>query len=459
MQKHVLLIVLLGYPFYTFGVPISNLDTQIKAVNAFSHCLTRVINFNGLNINFIILNYPIILLRHFTFHDVDLLYPFEVKPLRAKTSLGWMLEKILSNENGHISFKNLTSFYDQLGVEYMRSTLTDRFNLATKNTHCEANIYLHPPNQNTAPNFYRKHLQYGTILMDPFWIILDYNSQQEQWRGRHLTTIPKHSLLICDDSIKSSCSTIESYETWMATVLGNPLFNRMSENVFILAFSGEMGEFYAHCAFCDPCNPLKLIYIQKLEHDSLKLLSETNKLSSLANTSPQTVEVKLTKSDDYKPTIQGVLNDIRLHEEFKAELIVYLGDLHTIRTVLPQNSTVIITQILDVNRFYFNENAGRKLCPGKIRARFHTKLYPYIVPNGVSHPAQFRSAGIILQTLQLRFISCHNEQYHWTHQLRGLLEVFDSITWTTLIIIVFTLSFVTKFVTYSVFARTKFREI
>lgn len=150
---------------YSMHLPHSFND--VGTLNAFPDCLTRVINFNGLNIDFRIISHPIVLLRYFTFIGVDNLYPFELKSSKAQTFLEWVSKMNVSRfkKKGFLSTNNnALQFYNPLALDWFRLTVTDQFNMMARNQNCEANIYWNPRNQYQARNLYRKQVYYGIAL-------------------------------------------------------------------------------------------------------------------------------------------------------------------------------------------------------------------------------------------------------------------------------------------------------
>jgi len=92
MKFEILLIVVVVLPPRICNLGLPTMFDDLSAVNAFSDCTTRLINFKGLNINIPILSHPIVHLRYFAFPDVNALYPFEWKMPNALNYAEWILE-------------------------------------------------------------------------------------------------------------------------------------------------------------------------------------------------------------------------------------------------------------------------------------------------------------------------------------------------------------------------------
>ncbi len=131
---------------------IPNFDTnELNIVNTFSGCLTHMINFRGMNVNFPNINQPVVLLRYFSFAD-DTLFPFEIRHVIIKGSR--------SLDFASLGTKRLINSYNKalldptkVSTKYFQSLLyvSSKFRSSIKNTNCEANIYLHHSSHKSNP--------------------------------------------------------------------------------------------------------------------------------------------------------------------------------------------------------------------------------------------------------------------------------------------------------------------
>lgn len=178
-------------------------DTGVKDVgdltNAFSGCTNRMINFCGLTINFNYFKQLVVLMRYFSFPSDYLIFPFELSPKNNEQ----LTEAILSTDMDRLEttrtlqLNNVTLFLpEEIASNYM-DIMAIGMALTTRNTNCQANINLHPPNQKNGKLLYFRHHFLKIIIKDPFWVQLLYK-KSERWRRDFINTTPKYSLLISD---------------------------------------------------------------------------------------------------------------------------------------------------------------------------------------------------------------------------------------------------------------------
>lgn len=136
----------------------------------------------GLNIDFLSINEPIIVLRYLSFFDSWYLYPFELN----------------TNEAKNLSRFDLKSFYRTVADNYVSLVDYEILRSTNKNTNCEANIYLHPLNERSASYLYKNDYR-SNNLKTPFQLNLKKASLN------HLNSITKYSLLICHTNKDSTC--------------------------------------------------------------------------------------------------------------------------------------------------------------------------------------------------------------------------------------------------------------
>lgn len=73
-----------------------NRNSDIDITNIFSDCLTTVINFRGVDINFSILNFPVVLLRYFSLKNYLFLFPDELRPAHSNNFNEYISESAVS---------------------------------------------------------------------------------------------------------------------------------------------------------------------------------------------------------------------------------------------------------------------------------------------------------------------------------------------------------------------------
>ncbi len=226
----------------------THLNENIAITNAFSDCIIHVIKFPGFDIDFQIVEQPIVILRYTSFSNEYFLYPYELdRVIGLNGSTGFVNQNQLQNTNS-ILLNNLSHSHSDI--------------YKTGNINCEANIYINPPLQEASPFLNFEDQKLGTVLKDPFWINHRFDNTSNQWKNSNLNTVPKYSLLICEQSKNSICSSNNERSIWISTVLHHPDLVRLKETILVLVTSTSQSKLYIHCPYCDPCDQYKLKLIQ-----------------------------------------------------------------------------------------------------------------------------------------------------------------------------------------------------
>lgn len=431
-----------------------HLKGNIDIINAFSDSAIRVINFNGLNINFEYLNKPIILIRYFSFPEDWKIYPIEMSPLSSD-----MLSRLLSftdlsrfkklqilwvgNKMKHFSSKTAKIY-----LERMQLTVTK----IAKNTNCETNVYLNPANQENEPSLHYKSIYRGAIVKDPFWIQESFG-RVTYWKNDFITTTPKYSLLICNRRYESSCHTSVDEIKWMSGVLDSPHLVRTGESVLILLITKMTRNLYILCPFCDACKPFTLINLNQLPI-SKDLLNQRIDITLVTANDPHVIDVvvrsyitrqykKLKLKDRGRK--HDVLKIIRELSAKETSAIPFLADIHLLRSLLPKNSTILFKKYYKDNKSNGQNIQIDSYSPSN-PIKYHPKLLPGMRRKSRRNLAVMQEIGLIFQQESLRFVSCHKEQLHWIHQLQHMVTGFDAITWVLLILVFIVLSSMSKYI-------------
>lgn len=234
MSTHLFVLLLLVLKHtYSFSILARTVGSQnnrnpdIDLVNTFSDCIITLINFRGVDINFSILNTPIVLLRYFSFKKGWFLFPDELRPPHSHNFNEYISESTVSRKKNRIiiSRKNQTiKLSIRTSLKYMHFIQSWNFRTSLKRTTCEVNIYLHPGNIYTDPYIYFKHEYFGIMIKDPFWIDYEEKWEVQSWRLEFINSIPKYSLLIChEDDRLSSCYDDNHKKNGFQLCLGIPI--------------------------------------------------------------------------------------------------------------------------------------------------------------------------------------------------------------------------------------------
>lgn len=101
---------------------------------------------------------------------------------------------------------------EKLANKYVSQSLTELYQLTSKNQSCEAVIYLHSQTDQTSPQMYATNLDWESVLKNPFLVNLEINFKTQGWKSSYPNTVPMISLLICNltpDSIYFNQNEVE----------------------------------------------------------------------------------------------------------------------------------------------------------------------------------------------------------------------------------------------------------
>ncbi len=131
---------------------------QNGILNAFTGCIIRVINFERPNIIVQLVKEPVLLLRYLSYCHTNYLYPFELGSTYS----------VLGRHNASTCDKFSASKFKlppyQVTYNFVTRTLSESFQLKSKNQNCDANIYLYPPSEQHFPQTYFKNSDRESIL-------------------------------------------------------------------------------------------------------------------------------------------------------------------------------------------------------------------------------------------------------------------------------------------------------
>lgn len=177
-------VLFLLVAIYGNYLTIASVDTSLETseqqnaiLNAFTGCNIRVINFNGLNIGLEIVKEPFMLIRYLTHCKTDRIYPFEL----GSTYSELKLPNSSSCSDGKTDEVNLPP--DSVANTFVSQTLTESFQLTSKNKICEANVYLEPPTEQDEPQMYMYGYYWGKVLKDPIEVYYDISWRDQRWKG------------------------------------------------------------------------------------------------------------------------------------------------------------------------------------------------------------------------------------------------------------------------------------
>lgn len=273
-----------------FGFSFDNTEPKtndsIPLVNSFTDCLINVWNFGGLNVNFSTISQPVVMYHYLSFPGTWLLYPFEMSPYQTDKVSSWVLETNLTEimTTGRMMVNNKTIWFTwERGFKYLEFPFKTSFRLSIKNTNCEANLFLHPPNKQHSP-----HMFSDEMLKNPFKSYFVVQHQKINWQFDYINTIPKYFFLLCDKVSGSICEHSHYKHQWITSALSHPLLQTKIEVVLIWE-SGHMMQI--HCPYCNPCDPFEMMSIPFNHMNFKNSLSQSTKL--LDKIYPQRIEIIL----------------------------------------------------------------------------------------------------------------------------------------------------------------------
>ncbi len=443
----------------------SNLD--ISLVNTFVECSIYVINYPGLDINFDVVDQPIVLLRYFSIShlNVGYLYPIELKniPNPVKPD-DWNLDLFMPRMKGKklkLVLQHETIFYNETlstnlqakqRKRYIKLLHSNYYLHSIKNTKCEARVYYHPPNVHEGMEYYYHHGTLGLLLKDPFWLYdeLEFTFEKDRkvWSSR-----PKVSLLFCHRNVGSSCYGRKHESFWISTALYKNFKVYQVEVILIYYSTLKYQQLVAFCPHCDPCQPFKLKMISTNDLMSIDNFIDYIGSTELATSFSQSLDVSanlcmheytVLQQVKYR-TIETVLEQVRMSDVEFAEVMPQLLDPLVISYLFPENITINFHQedLGDTNRW---KNIKIDSCPGSKIITYHPKLVPVVYKIRHLQHNEFQQTGLIFQKKQLRFVSCHKKQPHWVLQLRELVIVFDFSTWLLIVFVCLATSHIMTFI-------------
>ncbi len=413
-----------------FIQPVSD---QVPVVNAFSGCSINVLNIGGINIDFSTIFQPVVLFHYISFPEVYNLFPFEMSPYKSNKLSTWVLRINLTEimNTGKLSVNNKTIWFLAVkAVKYFKIIFKTRLRFSLKNTNCEANFYLHPPNKKHAPHFFHRELlktslqtyHYGYYLLD--------------WQMDYINTISKYSILICNKASGSICEDNQHKRHWINSATTHMFFKRLVEVVLIW----ENDNFLEiHCPYCNPCDPLETI-IQQTTLISFKN-SVTQGTKNVDETYPNQVNIVLfVRLVNHEFTLKPVetkldhlLNYISTVSAFEFESfeLAEWSDIHQIAQLFSDNITLYFTDEYDTK---FDQMKKIKVNGCQEVVSHPAKFRPIIHRKTNFRIASYQEIGLVFHRKQMRFVSCHKEQAQWIRQFKELFIAFDKLTWTLILV-------------------------
>ncbi len=333
--------------FATFDTSLKVREKQITVVNAFRGCRIRVINFRGLAINFQLVNEPIMLIRYSSTCINKRLYPFELGS--AYPALNW--QNLSTCQDTTADYVKLPS--RKVATKYVANTLSDKFQIKTKNRFCEANIYIQPPSELNSPQMYNQKWRWESVLKNPILIDTKLTYAVSKWKQNYLNTVPMISLLICNSKEDSICENQNDVKKWIAGIFY--YFKLVTLSVSVLIWEYPSASLKTLCPYCDPCDSLKTIHLHtKLIPTSRKELHIILKESQELNPDPFSFRVVLI-DNDYQfvdiQTQQDVLNYLQKYQiSSTPRYMHFAADQHLTSLLLPKSAN--ITFSVDHGKYY-----------------------------------------------------------------------------------------------------------
>lgn len=274
-------------------VATSEIDMDI--LNAFSGCTIHVINFQGRDITFPTQPQPIILWRYISQYNEYYLYPIELK-----LNLNFLFEYTVKSfapkfKTTRVITKNNTmSNIYEISKNYVRRIAGFKFRSSTKNSKCEANIYLNLPSFETEAYLYDDDMYLETIIKDPFWINSRTKTKPKYWDGNLVNTIPKYNLLICTINRYSNCKH-SNQKSWIKTAMYERVIISIIQKIMVLTVLATLEKkLYVLCPYSEPLHPFKLTLADKIhERNPRELLDNYLNTIKCPLHNPQSIEVIL----------------------------------------------------------------------------------------------------------------------------------------------------------------------
>ncbi len=128
--------------------------------------------------------------------------------------------------------------------------------------------------------------------------------------------------------------------------------------------------------------------------------------------------------------LKAVLERVKMFAyDNKIQCLKFVANLHIMSLLLPR--TINVTFSDNEGKYFMKwENVIVDSCSSiKPMLRLHTS----------KSRNMFQESRLVVNSKQLRFVSCHKERIHWTSQLKELISPFDTPTWFLTLIICFVL--------------------
>ncbi len=231
--------------------PLKSPLQQISIVNAFVSCNIRVTNFKGLNVDFQKVNEPLLLIRYLSHCQKQLVFPIELGSAYPELNR--------QNSSTCNNYKVIQAILpsDEIAIKYVAQTLSESFQLKSKNIICEADVYLHPPSERDSPQMYMKHKHWPSVLKNPIFINLYASYNIQEWKLDYLVTVPAIFLLICNTTTDSICGNQIEVKKWIASIFYEILMVRLSVSVLIWEYPSVSLK-----TLCPYCDSFKVISLQ-----------------------------------------------------------------------------------------------------------------------------------------------------------------------------------------------------
>ncbi len=420
-------------------------DNQAAVLNAFSGCSIQVVNFQGIDINFNRIHQPLILLRYFSFPNELLLYPIEMGPKNNEEFLNLYLEKLLAQfqKSSTTHSKNASFLFDlETSLKYVTLLLQNNFRISIKNTNCNANIYIQPPDAMAAPHLYYPNEQLGMALKDPFWIVHDVDYENQNWKQHNINTVPKYSLLIYETNFSSIRHNYYYKQRWINAALGYAKIVSKSEKYIVWEMTLNGSSLQIFCPYCNACNPFQMIPLKGSVydfnfnvkyHDGLVAQACPRSIEIITNMEYTTEFLEIMKNGKGSPkTLFKYIRNIRIEDN--GTVLPFLIDIHALKFLLPINITLNFKYVVFDESFGLWKAVEVEECSQSKTVFYPAKLLPMLLRNTETKFAGLQEMALVFQSKQLRFVSCHNEQLHWMYRLKELVVAFDLATWALLII-------------------------
>ncbi len=216
--------------------------------------------------------------------------------------------------------------------------------------------------------------------------------------------------------------------------MGDPLQQTLHETVIILDETVP-GTLQILCPFCDPCDGFKTVQFNL--KSILKIKSFFKITQDVVSDMPAPYAVSLFApgytSQAFRPSFQILMKVFRLidlrnlvsNEESVANFYITSQIFDT--------STNITIMDADKNSYEWND-VIIKACSSTRTISSHPKLRPAIYKSSKPYFQLHQDIGYVLESREMRFVSCHEEHLVWTEQLLELISPFDKATWALLIV-------------------------